>query len=124
MIRERRTKYNKERKQSQFFIDRSGKVRRYKGPLAKEIISMHYEISKGLYPELDYPDDYLMECGWIMVGSSVYHSPISHKKPTKSQIKKMEELDLFKSLTFKYTKKGETQSYYVSYEKYGILCED
>jgi hypothetical protein len=118
-------RYNKERKATEFFIDRNGNVKRYKGKLSSEIISMHYRIANELFPELKTPDDYVMELGWVMVGSSVYNCPVIHKKPTDKQVKTLEKLKLFDRLIFPY--KGDSprlQRMMPNYKKYGALCPE
>lgn len=65
-------KNNKERQQKEFWIDRSGKIHRFKGDLSKEYASIHSEIAAQLYPESNRPTDILTNLGWVMVGSTVY----------------------------------------------------
>lgn len=117
-------KYNKERVEKQFFIDRMGILRKYDGDLSDEIISMHYRIASDLYPLIVYPkspDDYVLkELGWILCGSTVYTTPICYRKPSVEQLKALEVLGKWyiDGLCFDY--KGSM----VSYAKYGILCMD
>jgi hypothetical protein len=118
--------YNKERIDKQFFIDKKGIVHKYKGSMYAEITSMHYHIAQKLFPKIVYPkspDDYVMSLGWILVGSSVYHCPIIHKKPTDLQIKTLKDLDLFDYLCFLYTSKRDGSKSYPKYKEYGVLCE-
>lgn len=103
------------RKENQYFIDTIGKVHKFKGD-DEDIISIHYEIAHKLYPNSERPDDLLMKLGWIMVGSSCYHQPIIHCKPTNAQLNKLFDLKLYDKLCFLY--KGE----YPNFKKYGILC--
>ena len=111
-------KFMKEnRKKEQYFIDRDGKCHKFKGD-DSDIISIHYEIAHSLYPDAKNPDNILMNLGWILVGSSVYSSPIIHKKPTQAQINKLYDLNLFDRLCFLH------KNSYSNYKKYGILCDD
>jgi len=118
--------YNKERKKTQFFIDRNGKKVTFQGNIKEEIISMHYEIAKKCFPNLEYPDDYITkELGWIMVGSSVFNCPVTYKKPSEKQISTIKKLKLFDRLIFEY--KGDNpdlKRFMPNYVKYGILCSD
>jgi len=109
--------YNRERKRKEFWIDTNGKTHKLKGDLTKEITSIHYQIAKSLFPELEYPDDHLMKLGWILVGSSVYSCPIINAKPTRKQLNKLFELELYTRLCFKYKES------YPNYDKYKALCD-
>ena len=109
--------YNKERQEKQFYIDREGIVRKYEGDLNDEIISIHYRIAKSFFSQSDNPEEVLRKLGWILVGSTVYHAPIIHKKPSQAQINKLFELDLYNSLTFLHN------GYYVNYHKYQALFD-
>lgn len=119
-------KINKERKKTQFFIDRNGKKKTFKGDLKKEVISMHYEIAKECFSKLEYPDDYVTkELGWIMVGSSVFNCPVTYRKPSEKQVETLKKLKIFHRLIFPYM--GESpnlKGMMPNYEKYGILCPD
>lgn len=108
---------NNKRNQSKYWIDTTGKCHKFKGN-SDDIISIHYQIAKKIYPESDNPDDVLMNLGWVMVGSSCYHCPIIHKNPTQSQINTLNDLDLFDRLCFLHN------GYYENYKKYGILLSD
>ena len=107
---------NKERKQKEYWIDRSGKIHKFKGDLSKEYASLHSEIATQLYPESNRPTDILMNLGWVMVGSTVYSHPIIHKAPSQAQINKLYELDLYKWLTFQHN------GYYIKYDENQSLC--
>lgn len=111
-------KHNKSRIDKQYYIDRYGKVHKYKGDLSDEIVSIHYRIAKSIYPDSDNPDDVLLGLGWIMVGSSCYHQPIIHRRATQSQINTLDKLDLYTQLTFLHEK------HYINYEKYNILIKE
>ena len=39
-----------------------------------------------------------MNLGWVLVGSSCYHSPIINKRPTQSQINSLDQLGLLDKL--------------------------
>lgn len=104
-----------DRKKEQYWIDTVGKCHKFKGD-DKDVISIHYEIAKSIYPDSDKPDDVLMNLGWILVGSSVYSCPIIHKKPTQAQINKLYALDLYDRLCFLHNNS------YPNFAKFGILC--
>jgi hypothetical protein len=89
--------YNKERIDNQYFIDLRGKVHKYKGDMCEEVCSMHYVIARDLYPKIDNAVDYLIDLGWVLVGSSCYHTPIIKKKPTQAQINTLDDLELLNS---------------------------
>jgi hypothetical protein len=91
-------KINTERIEKQYWIDRLGNTHKFKGDLSKEYASFHSEIARTIYPDSNRPKDILMDLGWVMIGSVVYSIPIIHKKPTKLQIDKLIELDLYKRL--------------------------
>lgn len=107
-----------DRRKEQYFIDRDGRCHKFKGKGINDIVSVHYEIAKSLYPHLDSPDDALMKMGWVMIGSSVYNSPIIDKKPSQAQINKLHALGLYSRLCFLHN------GSYPNYEKYSTLCED
>lgn len=107
---------NKERKQKEYWIDRSGKIHKFKGDLGCEYASLHSEIASRFYPESNRPTDILMNLGWIMVGSTVYSHPIIHKKPSQAQIDTLFELGLYKWLTFNHN------GYYIKYDENQSLC--
>lgn len=100
---------NTKRVKTQYFIDTYGKVQMYDGELNERITSIHYRIAVNLFPEIKDPDDYIMKIGWVMVGSTVYNTPICKKIPTQSQINKLDQLGLLKDLCVSY---GE---YYYNY---------
>ena len=103
-----------DRKNYQFYIDLTGKVHKLKGNV-ENIISIHYSIVHKLFPDIDNPDEYVKNLGWILCGSSVYGDPIIHKKPTQAQINTLNELNLFDKLCF------EWNGRYENYKKYGIF---
>ncbi len=115
MDKEHNIEQNTKRAKTQYFIDRRGKVHKYKGDMEREMVSVHYQIAHALYPDSERPVDILMNLGWIMVGSSCYHAPIIHKKPTQAQINKLDSLGLYLRLTFLHDGR------YVNYDKYQIL---
>jgi len=85
-----------DRVNKQFFIDRTGRIYKYNGNMMKDVVSIHYEIAYKLFPNMDNPDDYLMKLGWVMVGSSVHSSPITHKKVSQSQLDTLFDLNQLK----------------------------
>lgn len=107
---------NKERKHKEYWIDRSGKIHKFKGDLNQEYASLHSEIASQLYPESNKPTDTLMNLGWVMIGSTVYSHPIIHKKPSQAQINKLDELGLYKWLTFQHN------GFYIKYDDNQSLC--
>jgi len=110
--------YNTKRIDKEYYIDRTGRERKYKGDLNEEIVSFHYEIASTVFPDVKFPnspdDLVLKKLGWILVGSSVYGHPIIHKKPTLRQLNKLKENDgrLYKYLSIL---EGE---YYVRYTEW------
>jgi hypothetical protein len=113
--------YMKDRVDKQFFIDRDGIIRRYTGSLKDTVISMHYRIADDLFPGMDYPDDYVCKkLGWVLCGSTVYHTPITYKKPSAAQMKALQDLGSWYYSTLCFPYKGSM----VKYDKYGILCDD
>jgi len=113
---------NPPRVEKEYWIDRRGRVLKYQGAIERTLISMHYEVAKEAFPELEYPKDHVMKKGWVMVGSTCYGCPMVDRKPTASQLKTLTELGLLDRLHFKY-KHHDGDIHYVSYKKYGILCK-
>ena len=106
---------NKVTVDKQFWIDPYGKVHKYTGDLSVDIISFHYEIAHNLFPDISNPCRYLENLGWILIGSTVYHSPIINKRPTQSQINSLDQLGLLNKLCIL------DNGYYINYienEKY------
>jgi len=53
-------------RKDQYFIDIFGKAHNFKGSL-KDVVSIHYEIAKQLYPNVKNPDDFVMDSlGWVI----------------------------------------------------------
>lgn len=112
--------HNMERLDVQFWIDRQGKVHKYMGDMYDEITSFHYEIAHTLFPDIKYPnspDDYLSKAGWVLVGSTVYNTPIIHKRPTQAQINTLDRLELYDRLCFPH------DGYMVNFDKYQLLMK-
>lgn len=113
------TKINTENKEKQYWIDIRGKVHKYQGKLNNSIISMHTEIAFEVIPkmfkEVSPTTDFLFNLGWVMVGSSVYHSPITHLLPTQSQINTLYKLELYKYLRILHN------GYYIYFKDYEKL---
>lgn len=82
----------KERIQKEYWINIDGKIIRYKGSLrnADNYPSLHYEIAEQLYPNIEDPDDYLYNLGWISMGSACGRK-IS-KEPSQAQINTLFDL--------------------------------
>jgi len=97
---------------NQFWIDRKGRVYKYKGDLTEEIISFHGEIAQQLCPDEKYPGDVLYEKGWILAGSKIYPSTRIKGKPTRAQINKLRSLGFYSRLCFEY------DGNYVNYEEH------
>ena len=85
-------KFNSERVQTQYWIDRNGTIHRYKGLLEESITSMHYQIAHSFFPNETYPEDHCMKKGWVKMGSVVYVIPIMHKEPNQRQIDTLYDL--------------------------------
>jgi hypothetical protein len=81
----------------EYYIDRYGKVIKYKGSLSEEIVSMHYRIAEQEFPNTPNPGDFVRKIGHILVGS-VYQNPIIDIQPTQAQINKLFDLGLLDSL--------------------------
>lgn len=111
------SKWAAERKKYQFYVDRSGRVYKFKGN-CEEFTSVHYEIAKKIYPDLEFPEDKLMNEGWILCGSSVYNSPIIHQKPSQAQLDKLFDLGLLDRLCFLHN------GSYPNYMKYRALIDN
>lgn len=103
----------KERLKKQYYIDTYGDVHKVKdGVNYDQHSSIHYAISKNLYPDQEYPCDHVMnKLGWICVGSSVYNAPIINKKPTQKQLDTLFDLDLLKRLLIK------KNNQYINYDR-------
>lgn len=119
-------KINKERTKTQFFIDRNGRKKTFKGDLKREVISMHNYIAGQYFPDHDMPQDYVLkDLGWIMVGSSVFECPVTYKKPSEKQIEILKKLKLFHRLIFPYEGNNpDLKGLMPNYEKFGILCPE
>ena len=118
-------KYNRKRIKEQYFIDREGKKIIYQGDLTEEIISMHSQIARQCFPEINNPLDYIMKLGWIEIGSTVYTVPIIHRKPTEKQIKTLKRIKKLEYLIFPYQGDNpKLKGMMPNYLKYGILCPD
>lgn len=73
------------------FIDRLGKIHQYDGD--DDIVSHHYEIAHSLYPDKEYPEDYVRKTlGWITLGSCVYTQPTIYKSAGKPSIRQLQTL--------------------------------
>ena len=108
--------YNKERVDNEFFIDLQGKVVKLNinDPnidLCESICSMHNEICEQVLPNHKDAETKLMNDGWVMVGSSVYNSPVAKKAPNGLQIQTLMDLKKYDRLCV--YKNG----YYINYSK-------
>ena len=111
----------RERINAQYYIDRLGKKIKYKKmynpriPI-EDIISIHAEIARALFPNITYPKDpeeYIMNTlGWILVGSTCYRWPITHEEPSNKQIKVIIKLHLMEKLSIL------IEGNYVNYHEY------
>lgn len=90
---------HEDRKENQYWIDPTGAEHRFIGD-AENIVSIHYEIANSLFPNTNRPDDILITKGWVLVGSSVYDSPIIHKEPSQGQIDTLHDKGLLNKLCF------------------------
>jgi len=114
---ERQETYNDNviRVDKEYFIDQYGKIRKFKGDLYEEYISYHYEIANQEFPNMKIPDDYVYKClNWVMIGSTVYSTPILENKPNQAQINTLYKLGLLDRLCVSY------EGYKVNYLKYRI----
>jgi len=68
-----------ERKRKEYLIDKLGKIHRYENEFDGDVNKcLHYEIAHRLFPDIEYPEDYVYNIGWVIVGS---HSGLSSKYP-------------------------------------------
>jgi len=90
-------RWNAERREKEYLIDREGKMHKYQGDLSKAIYSFHYAIAEQVLGEdFENPEDHLYQnLGWIMVGSSVYNCAIIDKEPSQKQIDVLFDLGLY-----------------------------
>jgi len=94
---------NQERVEKEFYIDQFGKIRKFKGDLYEEYVSIHYEIARQEFPKMKNPDDYIKNhLNWVMVGSSCYHTPIIEDVPSQAQMNTLYRLDLLEFLCIRY----------------------
>lgn len=100
---------NEESLKKQYFIDPKGVIVNTIENMFMEVISIHHEIAHFLYPNLEYPEQKLMDEGYCEIGSSAHTQPIIHKIPTEEQIKTLTSLGKIKDLTI--LKDG----YYINY---------
>ena len=84
---------NAERIENQFLIDRRGNIKKYKDSPSSFIISVHEEIAKALYPDKLFALDYLVESGWLVVGSKSRQLPYTNKEITRSQIDRLKAIN-------------------------------
>lgn len=76
-------KRHAETAETEIWIDLDGKV--HKNEIyTPDLVSHHAEYAKQLYPDMDFPEDYLMRLGWIRV--SVISGICSGKEPTQAQL--------------------------------------
>lgn len=90
---------NSKRIKKEYFINPLGKVIKFKGDLYEEYVSLHYEIAEECFPDMKNPEDYMMNTGWVLIGSSVYSHPIIHIEPTQAQLNTLDKLGLLDRLT-------------------------
>lgn len=102
---------NTKRVDQEYWIDRKGKLHKFTGDLTCQYASFHAEIARQLFPNSNRATDILTNWGWITIGSSVYSTPIIDKKPTSAQIKRLESLNLYESLTISH------EGYYIPYDE-------
>lgn len=92
---------NVPRWRAEYWVDRGGRIRRYKGDLTESIVSFHYEIAARKWPYLVYPGDRAFREGWVMIGSTVYHAPVAHRLPNARQLDTLVELGMENRLIIK-----------------------
>lgn len=88
------------RYQYQYWIDLLGKIHRYKGKktikVMKELVSIHYEISHSLFPDVENPCSYLEKLGWVKVCEET--DVDCYKEPTQAQINTLDKNNLLHRL--------------------------
>lgn len=101
------------RHKSQFWIDPWGKIHKWKGKKKdlESLVSIRYAIAREIVANkcLRYPDDVLMERGWIkfnVVGSG----HVIHREPTVLQMKTLHKL---KASSIKITYNNETTTQWI-----------
>ena len=102
MVNDWTYKYNLERLDKEYYLNRSGREIKYTGSLDEDIPSFHYLIAYQEFPNIKFPtspDDIVKKTlGWVEIGSTVYNSPVAHKKLSSLQIKKLKELGLYEKV--------------------------
>jgi hypothetical protein len=83
--------------ENQFWIDTFGHIHKFKGN-PENAISIHYEIAQTIISDSNYPDDVLMNRGWIKTFATGYNKPLINKTPTQAQINVLYSLGLYKKL--------------------------
>lgn len=85
-------KLNLERAEKQFIIDRKGKVIKFNGDLNSNIVSFHSEIAAQIIKNIQFPLDFLVQKGFIIVGSLFIKLPNTEKEITNLQYQKLKQL--------------------------------
>ena len=77
----------KERIQTEYWIDIYGVIHRWKGSIEHlaDCCSVHYAIANAIVPDAKNPDDVLMRMGWIKWGSKCGLYQIDNE-PTQAQM--------------------------------------
>lgn len=113
-LEERQEIYNDNiiRRDEQYYIDQFGKIRKFEGDLYEEYISYHLEIAEQEFPDKLNAEDYIkITLNWVMIGSTVYSTPILETKPNQAQINTLYNLGLLERLCISH------KGYYVNYYK-------
>lgn len=101
---------NQERVEKEFYIDQFGKLRKFKGDLYEEYVSIHYEIAHQEFPKMQFPDDYVKNVlNWIMIGSICHNTVIIEEVPSQAQMNTLYCLDLLERLCISF------EGFYINY---------
>ena len=80
---------------SEYLIDIQGRVHSYLWDMAELDtlpVSLHYEILSRLFPDIEYPGDYVYDLGWVFVGGATY-TRMKHE-PNQAQINTLTDLGI------------------------------
>lgn len=87
-------------------------------PIDEDIISYHYAIARQVLPNNRDAETQLMSEGWVMIGSTVYNTPIARKRPTALQERTLINLDLYDRFCVLH------RGYYLNYKENYAIFED
>lgn len=89
---------NRREMEKRYFINRQGRVLKYKGSPLDTVISFHFVIASKIWPGSNHPEDQAMKAGYIKVGGTGYVHPVIDREPNQRQIDTLDELDLLRKL--------------------------